>query len=56
MQKMILNKVTLQDKVLVPKEQLMDTLKSRKLECLVTFGAGDIDRFVPQIEEYLKNV
>ena len=53
---MILDKVTLKDKVLVEKDRLMDTIKSRKIDCLVTFGAGDIDRFVPQIEEYLKNV
>ena len=53
---MILSKVTLQDKVIVPKEKLMETLKSRDIECLVTFGAGDIDRFVPVIEEWLKSV
>ena len=53
---MILDKVTLKDKVLVPKDRLMETIKSRKIDCLVSFGAGDIDRFVPQIEEYLKNV
>ncbi len=53
---MILSKVTLQDKVIVPKEKLLETLKSRDIECLVTFGAGDIDRFVPIIEEWLKSV
>ena len=53
---MILSKVTIADKTLVPKEQLMETLKQRKIDCLVTFGAGDIDRFIPVIEEYLKNV
>ena len=53
---MILDKVTIKDKMLVEKAQLMDTIKSRKIDCLVTFGAGDVDRFVPQIEEYLKNV
>lgn len=53
---MILDKVTLKDKVLVPKDRLMETIKSRKIDCLVSLGAGDIDRFVPQIEEYLKNV
>ncbi len=53
---MILSKVTLQDKVIVPKEKLMETLESRDIECLATFGAGDIDRFVPVIEEWLKSV
>ena len=53
---MILDKVTLSDKQLVEKDQLMDTIKKRDIDCLVTFGAGDIDRFVPQIEELLSNV
>ena len=53
---MILGKVTIADKTLVEKAALMDTIKSRNIDCLVTFGAGDIDRFIPQIEEYLKNV
>ena len=53
---MILDKVTIADKTLVEKQQLMDTIKNRKIDCLVTFGAGDIDRFIPQIEDYLKNV
>ena len=52
---MILDKVTVKDKVLVEKDQLMDTIKNKDIECLVTFGAGDIDRFVPKIEEYLKS-
>ena len=53
---MILDKVTLADKVLVEKPQLMDTIRQKKPDCLVSFGAGDIDRFIPQIEEYMKNV
>ncbi len=52
---MILDKVTIKDKVLVEKDALMDTIKNRDIDCLVTFGAGDIDRFVPKIEEYLKS-
>lgn len=53
---MILDKVTIPDKCLVPKDKLMETILSRDTDCLITFGAGDIDRFVPQIEEALKNV
>ncbi|MCF0172668.1 MAG: UDP-N-acetylmuramate--L-alanine ligase, partial [Bacteroidales bacterium] len=52
---MILDKVTLADKCLVEKDALLQTLKERELECLVTFGAGDIDRFIEPIEQYLKN-
>ena len=53
---MILDKVTLKDKQLVPKDQLMDTLAKRKLDCLITFGAGDIDRFIEPIENWLRGL
>ena len=51
---MIFNGVTIADKVLIPKEQLMDHLRNRELDCLVTLGAGDIDRFIEPIETLLK--
>ena len=51
---MILDKVTIKDKMLVQKCELMDIIKSKKIDCLVTFGAGDIDHFVVPIENYLK--
>ncbi|MCF0167371.1 MAG: UDP-N-acetylmuramate--L-alanine ligase, partial [Bacteroidales bacterium] len=53
---MILDKVTIADKRLVEKSELMDTIKEMKPECLITFGAGDIDRFIPTIEEYYKSL
>ncbi len=53
---MILDKVTIADKVIVPKDKLMDTVASRDVDVLVTFGAGDIDRFVKPLEEYMANV
>lgn len=37
------------------KEELLDLLKKKHLEVLVTLGAGDIDNFVPQIYEMLKD-
>ena len=52
----IFDKVTIADKQLVEKNCLMDTIKGRKIDCLVTFGAGDIDRFIPTIEEYVKSL
>ena len=52
----IFDRVTIADKVLVEKSALMDTIKSRKIDCLVSFGAGDIDRFIPQLEEYVKSL
>ena len=54
--RIIFDKVTIADKVLVEKEALMDTIKSRTIDCLVTFGAGDIDRFIPVIEDYVKTL
>ena len=53
---MILDRVTIADKVIVPKEKLMETVAARDVDVLVTFGAGDIDRFVKQFEEYMANV
>ena len=53
---MILDKVTIADKQLVPKDRLMETLAARKLDCLITFGAGDIDRFIEPIENWLRTL
>ena len=49
----IFDKVTCGDKVLIKKEELIDTLKAGKPELLVTFGAGNIDRYVEPITEML---
>lgn len=51
---MILSKITIDDKIVVDKENLMAEIESREIDCLVTLGAGDIDRFAGKIEEYLK--
>ncbi|MCU0450126.1 MAG: UDP-N-acetylmuramate--L-alanine ligase [Bernardetiaceae bacterium] len=51
---MLLPAITLADKHLVPAEQLMSTLAQWPLQVLVTVGAGDIDRFVPQIKQWLE--
>ncbi|MBO4768195.1 MAG: UDP-N-acetylmuramate--L-alanine ligase [Bacteroidales bacterium] len=53
---MILDKVKGPRKELVSKEELIAHLKARSIDCLVTFGAGDIDRFIQPIEEYLKTI
>ena len=50
----IFDEVRLKDKVLIPKEQLMDYLKDLDIDCLVSFGAGDVDRFIEPIEQMLK--
>jgi len=45
----IFEKVTLHDKTRCKKEELMELLEKEEIEVLVTFGAGDIDRFVEPI-------
>ena len=42
------------EKSLCHKEDLLDTLRNKKLDVLITLGAGDIDNYVPQIYEILK--
>lgn len=43
------------EKCLCKKEELIDLLKNKHLEVLITLGAGDIDNYIPQISELLKN-
>ena len=52
--KMLLDKVTLKDKWLITKEDLCDFLRGHPTDVLVTLGAGDIDRLVPQIKAILE--
>lgn len=51
---MIFKDVTAPEKVLLRKEELMDYLSEEKLDVLVTFGAGNIDRYIEPITELLK--
>ncbi len=48
---MIFKDVKTADKVLIPKEKLVETLKSRNFDILLTVGAGDINTFLPEIVE-----
>ncbi len=56
--KIIFDKIVLPDKVLITKEELMDLLTKRMdegaLDLLVTFGAGNIDRFVAPVAEMIR--
>lgn len=49
----LLEKTTSKEKILSSKEELINTIKSIDPELIMTVGAGDIDRFVPQIEKLL---
>lgn len=52
--RIIFDRVTAPEKVLLKKEELMDFLRSEPLDVLATFGAGDIDRFIEPVTELLK--
>lgn len=50
---MILELVTIPDKKIVSKEELMKELESRDIDILITLGAGDINTFIEPITELL---
>ena len=47
----LLEKITSKDKMLCGKNELLNIIKGIDPELIMTVGAGDIDRFVPQIEK-----
>ena len=49
----IFDKVTIADKQICRKDDLLDVLKNTDIDVLVTLGAGDIDRFVEPITKML---
>ena len=50
---MLLNKMKGKEKQVVKKEALLEFLKNKKMEVLLTMGAGDIDTVVEPIEKIL---
>lgn len=53
---MLLSKITNPSKRILAKEEVPSLTASERPEILLTIGAGDIDRLVPQIEESLKHL
>ncbi len=51
----IFKDVTCPEKVLIKKEELMDYLSKEEIDVLITFGAGNVDRFIEPITEMLSN-
>ena len=51
---LIFKDVSCPEKLLVHKSGLMDLLSREELDVLITLGAGDIDRFVPEITGMLE--
>lgn len=49
----IFRNVTAPEKVMMVKEDLMEYLKKEPIDTLITFGAGNIDRFIGPITEML---
>ena len=50
----IFKDVTAPEKVLIRKEELMPMLENEPVDVLVTFGAGNIDRYIGPISDLLK--
>ena len=50
----IFKDVTATEKILIDKTELMPLLEKEPVDVLVTFGAGDIDRFIQPITELLE--
>ena len=50
----IFDKVTAPEKVLLKKEELMDYLHNEEIDTLITFGAGNIDRYTGEITKMLE--
>lgn len=53
---MLLDRVRLDEKVLITREQLLRVVKERDPEVLVTMGAGDINQFVGPLREWCKRI
>lgn len=51
---MIFRKVSVKDKVLCRKEELLGVMESEQADVVVTLGAGDIDKLVMPIKELLQ--
>lgn len=51
----IFKDITAESKLLIKKEELMDTLQNEDIDILVTFGAGNIDAFIAPITTMMQN-
>ncbi len=50
---MLLDKISISEKSLLLKKEVVEDLKDRKLEVLLTLGAGDIDQLIEPIKQQL---
>ena len=52
--KIIYDRVTIDNKLMISKEDFVDTMKNSNFEILLTAGAGDLNRYVPDLVAELK--
>lgn len=52
---MLLDQIELKDKLVVQKADVVDLIKTKRPELLVTVGAGDIDTLIQPLQQVLKN-
>ncbi len=52
---MLLDKVTIKDKMLSSKSGLVDCLREKSFDVLLMVGAGDLDLLIPEVEQMLKS-
>jgi UDP-N-acetylmuramate--alanine ligase len=53
---LILRQVTIKNKMICRKEELLEVLKNKQIELLVTMGAGDIDQLVEPIKKHFQKI
>ena len=53
---MLLDKMSLKNKQLIQKDALIQELKNRKIDVLITMGAGDIDALIEPIKKQLTTI
>ncbi|MDO5522453.1 MAG: UDP-N-acetylmuramate--L-alanine ligase [Bacteroidia bacterium] len=51
---LIFDKITSKEKILLKKAELINFLKTKELEVLLTLGAGDIEQLLPEIKQLLE--
>ena len=52
---LIFDEVTIENKTLCSKEEVLDVLKRSNQEVVITLGAGDIELLVPELEEFFRD-
>ncbi len=53
---LIFRQVALKDKIMCRKEELLEVIKNKQIELLVTMGAGDIDQLVEPIKRHFQKI